>query len=214
MSDPAINALFSVSDLPKLIFSWLDLSSLALAAWVCTKWRDTARDVRGGGKMFQLVLADLVPRTALLTWANKNIIELPPKLRRELCARAAGKGALATLQWARENNCLWDEYTCAFAAEGGHLAVLQWARKNGCDWTKLTCSFAAEYGHLAVLQWARENGCEWDRYICSHAAEGGHLAMLQWARKNGCDWYKLDCLRRAKEYKHAAVEAWIAAQPE
>ncbi len=239
--EPAIDALFSVPDLPKLLFSWLDPSSLALAAWVCTKWRDTAREVRGEGKQFRLILADLVPYTRVLDWADANIMEVPSWLQSRICAMAAGKGALTTLQWAQANGCEWDIWTCAnaaggghlsvlqwarkngclldigtctFAARGGHLAVLRWARENGCKWDTQTCALAALNGHLAVLQWAHENGCEWGEFACTWAANNGHLEVLRWARKNGCPWNKQDCLRKAKECNHALVVAWIEAQPE
>ena len=78
------------------------------------------------------------------------------------CWKVASAGALKLLQWARANECPWDEETCAYAAQGGHLAVLQWARANGCPWDKGTCTIAAQGGQLAVLQWARANGCPWD----------------------------------------------------
>ena len=38
------------------------------------------------------------------------------------------------LQWARANDCPWDEGTGAAAALGGHLEVLRWAREHGCPW--------------------------------------------------------------------------------
>tara|TARA_B110000240_G_scaffold73037_1_gene83187 strand:- start:79 stop:267 length:189 start_codon:yes stop_codon:yes gene_type:complete len=45
---------------------------------------------------------------------------------------AAKYGHLEVLQWARANDCPWDEWTCAWAVKGGYLEVLQWARANGC----------------------------------------------------------------------------------
>ena len=45
--------------------------------------------------------------------------------------------------------------TCAYAAEGGHLEVLQWARENDCPWDEETCTYAARGGHLEMLQLAR-----------------------------------------------------------
>ena len=189
MASAFLDLLFTVSDLPPLIFSWLDPSSLALAACVCRKWRDTAYKVRGEGELFRLVLDDLVPDAPLLAWAAANLNEkrLPATLQKTVCALSAKKGALASLQWARENDCPWDRRTCANAARGGHLAVLQWARENGCEWDSDTCAYAAEDGHIAVLQWARENGCDWDR---------------------------ADCLKRATGKGHKEVAAWIASQPE
>ena len=46
--------------------------------------------------------------------------------------RRAEGGYLEVLQWARANDCPWDERTCAFAVEGGYLEVLHWACANGC----------------------------------------------------------------------------------
>lgn len=48
-----------------------------------------------------------------------------------VCMFAALNGALDVLQYARDNDCPWDERTCSFAAEGGHLEVLEWARSQG-----------------------------------------------------------------------------------
>jgi len=36
------------------------------------------------------------------------------------------------LQWARERDCPWDDWTCKYAAEEGHLEVLRWAIDHGC----------------------------------------------------------------------------------
>jgi len=81
------------------------------------------------------------------------------------------------LQWAREQDCPWDESTCGHAARGGHLAVLQWARENHCPWGPSTCAYAAQGGHLEMLQWAREHhNCPWDEATCRFAAGGGRLA--------------------------------------
>jgi hypothetical protein len=187
---PAFDILFSVPDLPVLLFTGLDPSSLALAACVCKKWRDLARRVRGSrSTAFQLSFKALVHSRATLAWAIDNLGEklLPPKLRDKACAIAAQEGALEALQWALENGCVWRQDTCARAA-----------RK----------------GHLAVLQWAREHDCPWDADICAWAASGGHLKILRWAHGNGCDWDKADCLRRAKQNKHETVAAWIEVQPE
>ena len=52
------------------------------------------------------------------------------------------------LQWARENDCPWDEETCYAAAESGHLELLRWARENGAPWTETTRQTAAEKGYV------------------------------------------------------------------
>lgn len=55
------------------------------------------------------------------------------KLNRRICAYDADAGHLEVLQWARANNCPWDEDTCTKAAAGGHLGVLQWVGTSGCS---------------------------------------------------------------------------------
>jgi hypothetical protein len=216
MTDPSSTfaPLYSVPDLPPLLFTWLNPTSLALAACVCVKWRDLALRVCGS-KAFRLSFRALVHHPATLAWAVNNLGKkhLLSKLSYEACSIAAFEGALEALQWLRKNGCGWDWRTCAYAAQGGHLAVLQWAHENGCPWTKATCTHAAIGGHLGVLQWARENGCDWDTFTCAAVAEGGYLAILQWARKSGCAWNKADCLRRAEQHNHKAVAAWIQTQP-
>ena len=78
--------------------------------------------------------------------------------------------------------------TCSRAVSNGHLKLLQWARANQCPWNEDTCSNAAGGDHLQLLQWARENQCPWNEDTCSNAAGGGHLELLKWARFHGCPW--------------------------
>jgi len=217
LARPDFDILFLVPDLPPLIFSRLDPSSLGLAACVCRGWRDTARKVRGNNNQrFRLILTDLVAHAPLLAWiaANLNEKQLPATLRSKMCALAAKRGALAALQWAQGYGCEWDELACVWAAEGGNLAVLQWAKKNAYPLGRNVCAIAALNGHLEVLQWARKNGCDWDRWTCTNAAEGGHLVVLRWARENGCAWNKADCLIVTTNHGNKEVAAWIASQPE
>lgn len=194
MNDQHSETLFSfqhqIADIPIYIFSWLDSSSLALAACVCQSWCDIAREVRGKTKkLFQLVLADLVHTTPTLVWAMENLNK--KQLPQTLC-----------------------EKLCELAAERGALTSLQWAHANGYPWNKQVCSKAASNGHLTTLQWARTNGCNWGLITCSNAAYGGHLEVLQWARTNGCPWIKTSCYKAAQEKNHKETAAWIAAQLE
>ena len=95
-------------------------------------------------------------------WAYTALPEgaRPPWWGGKLCRLLAAAGQLSALQWARANNCDWnEENTCRAAAGGGHLEVLQWLCANGCDWDEGTCGAAAAGGHLEVLQWAGANGC-------------------------------------------------------
>ena len=115
--------------------------------------------------------------------ALRNLLQRGHLDKMYICRCAAWGGHLEVLQWARENDCPWDEETCAFAAYGGHLEVLKWARENDCPWNWETCANAAEYGHLEVLQWARENGCPWNiEAVRANATNGSHLEMLEWLR--------------------------------
>ncbi len=214
MASSPFALLFTVSDIPRLLFSWLDRSSLALAACVSVAWRDAARDVRGAKQTrFRLVLADLVSHTSVLVWALENLSKISFWLHENLCGVAALKGALPTLRWAHANrHPRNDESVCAGAAYGGHLDVLQWARENNYSWNSDTCTFAAQRGHLAVLQWASANGCPLNKWICGFAVEGGHLAVLKWARKNGCPWNKTDCLCLATKNGHIDMITWISDQ--
>ena len=52
--------------------------------------------------------------------------------KHDLCRLAAGGGHLEVLQWARAQECDWDEQTCLEAEEGEHFEVLEWARAQGC----------------------------------------------------------------------------------
>jgi hypothetical protein len=84
-------------------------------------------------------------------------------------AHIAASGDLLVLQWARENDCSWNEKTSANAAWIGCYAVLEWAQTNSCPWNETTCANAALNGHLAILKWARNNGCPWDENTCTQA---------------------------------------------
>ena len=94
---------------------------------------------------------------------------------------AAASGQLKCLQWARENDCDWDEETCSAAAREGHLECLQWAHQNNCPWSEKTSEGAAEYGHLECLQWAIENGCPWDKDKCRQLTEQkNYPKIVEW----------------------------------
>lgn len=184
----------------------LDASTLEMAlAWThrwvarlaCRRFRDLCR-------------REPAPISSAVVSAGR--LELALRLgcpRRRVCERAAVGGHLATLQWARANDCpLWmNEEICALVAKGGHLKTLQWMRANSCPWGWLTCSYAAGGGHLDVLKWARAHGCPWDQWTCAHAASAGHLTTLQWARANGCPWNKEQCRSYARSKPH--ILEWL-----
>lgn len=48
---------------------------------------------------------------------------------------------------------------CKFIAEAGNLRLLIWARNNGCVWDEWTCSRASGGGHFHIVKWARDFHC-------------------------------------------------------
>ena len=88
-------------------------------------------------------------------------------------------GHLEILQWLRENNCPWDEWTCNMAATKGDLEILKWARDNECPWSKATCFYAINSDKFEVLQWLKANGCPWDKKGCLKKAEK-NSKMVEW----------------------------------
>jgi len=74
----------------------------------------------------------------------------------EAASRAFGYPDLGTDEWLSV-----DRMTTYKAAEKGHLDILIWARSNGCPWNSGTSAVAARSGHLGILQWVRLNGCPW-----------------------------------------------------
>lgn len=124
------------------------------------------------------------------------------------CARAAKKGRLDVLRWARENGCKWDKKTCSQAAHYNHIDVLKWAHDNGCPWDSTTTLEAAFKGNLGILQWAHEKGCPLDPALCDLAAHNGHLAVLQWAHKEKAEWGESTCGEAALG-GHLKVLQWL-----
>ena len=86
------------------------------------------------------------------------------------CNRAASRGSVRLLKWARENNIAWDAHTCYCAAKYGHLPALQYLHENGCPWSFSTCYCAALFKHWDCLQYAVDNKCEeWEKHAKDHA---------------------------------------------
>ncbi len=149
--------------------------------------------------------ADLLSQTALhgrlevLQWLKDNSSLLPPGCSWDstlICASAAAakNGHLKILQWARANDCPWDEQTCSEAASAGHFEVLKWAVENGCPWDQsFICKNAATFGQLEMLQWARAKGCPWGQETCNAAVKGGHFEVLKWAIASGCPYSVHQC---------------------
>lgn len=110
----------------------------------------------------------------------------------------------ASLAWAKDSGCPWDETIYRRAAAGGSLEALQCARAWGCPWDLETCEVAARNRHLEILQWCTEHICPQNEMTCTAAAAGGHLEILKWCRteRNGwprrCAWSVWTCAAAAE----------------
>lgn len=82
----------------------------------------------------------------------------------------AAEGRLNVIQWARTNECPWDESVCLKAAESGHLDVIQWVMSHRGWWSARACTLAAKNRHVEVIRWAVANGHRWNRAECIEAA--------------------------------------------
>jgi hypothetical protein len=86
------------------------------------------------------------------------------------CNRAASRGSVRLLKWARENNIAWDAHTCYCAAKYGHLPALQYLHENGCPWDWETCYYAALRKQWDCVQYAVDNKCPgWKEFAEEYA---------------------------------------------
>ena len=86
------------------------------------------------------------------------------------CNRAASRGSVRLLKWARENNIAWDAHTCYCAAKYGHLPALQYLHENGCPWDWETCYYAALRKQWDCVQYAVDNKCPgWEEFAEEYA---------------------------------------------
>jgi hypothetical protein len=86
------------------------------------------------------------------------------------CKRAASRGSVILLKWARENNIAWDAHTCYCAAKYGHLPALQYLHENGCPWDWETCYYAALRKQWDCVQYAVDNKCPgWKEFAEEYA---------------------------------------------
>lgn len=100
----------------------------------------------------------------------------------KFCARAASRGSLGDVIWARSLGCGWDSTTSFNAAVGGHLEVLRWVLDNGCDFYPHTLYHVAKCGHLHVLNYAHETSWSLSKdEIFDGGVEGGHTGVFLWA---------------------------------
>ena len=128
----------------------------------------------------------LFARASGACWRAMKDAQMPCKLERDTCEKAAKEGHLECLVYAHENACPWNRSTCWRAAAGGHLECLRYAHENACPWDYRTCSGAAAGGHLECLVYAHDNACAWNENTCNEAGRNGHVECLRYARDNGC----------------------------
>ena len=69
------------------------------------------------------------------------------------------------LQWARAQQCPWDERTCNLAAGNGHLELMKWAIEHHVPGKRCVhmcvCAFTVENAHLETLESARAQQSPW-----------------------------------------------------
>jgi hypothetical protein len=56
----------------------------------------------------------LVCEWGCLSWRNLLRGTIAKPLKTDLCAKAAARGYLGTIRWARERGCPWNVYVCAY----------------------------------------------------------------------------------------------------
>ena len=76
-----------------------------------------------------------------IAFKPQDACELLKKHTRDSLAEyAAGEGDLLLLQFAMRRGCKTNQ-VCPSAAYGGHLELLQWARAQDCPWNDGTVSY-------------------------------------------------------------------------
>jgi hypothetical protein len=104
-----------------------------------------------------------------------------------VCLHAAASGHVHVLQRLRELECDWDSARlCKRAAERGLVHVLQWAKQQGSVFTAEHMVEAAMFGHTAVCEYLLAQQCPCDIDVCTAAALHGQLGTLQWLLEHGC----------------------------
>lgn len=73
--------------------------------------------------------------------------------KNKLCREISRNGNVDLLIWARQNGCLWDEYTCTFAALNNHLSLLKYAVHNGCPHFDNLYRIALRGRYAEMLKW-------------------------------------------------------------
>lgn len=137
---------------------------------------------------------------AVLQWAHRSGFPWTEKT----CCRAAERGKLDQLLYAREHGCpeRCFRWVAEYAAKNGHLPILEHAHQRGwkeVQWNEQTCASAAEGGHMDCLLYLRQTvGCPWNHRVCRGAAQNGHLHILKYAHQQGCPWTPQTCSAAAR----------------
>jgi hypothetical protein len=174
-------------DIATVVFSHVQCvktrHSLAL---VSKLWRDASKPAAAYPRTFRTFDLDAFSDMYFWTWTtrvidmmdNDEALSLPYERVvgllgegvNSVCNKAARRGSLRLLKWARENNLDWSTDTCYYAACNGHLPALQYLHENGCPWHSNTCYCAAREKHWDCLQYAVDNKCpDWEEYAKKHA---------------------------------------------
>lgn len=81
-------------------------------------------------------------------------------LTADACASAAAAGHLRTLSFLRMDcACPWDTRVCTRAARRGDMAMLLWARQNYAPWGSEVLAIARESGFAEIEAFALAEGC-------------------------------------------------------
>ncbi|KAL6063677.1 Ankyrin repeat domain containing protein [Balamuthia mandrillaris] len=221
-----------------LVFSFLPLEFIAIAARTCRRWWCCACP------SLRLLLSPkaFVHSPALLLWAEEEQQRQHRQRRQgstsfalrtvDTVRLAASGGHLSTLRWLLQSDHhpqtrpAWDQSVVDAAAKNGHVEVLRWfmEEKRCRRFTVSTWIAAAAGGHLHVLRWLLQGWVEndgsnnflrivrQDRKACKEAARGGHLETLQWLRGEdvGCrSWNEAKMCRLAARSGNLKLLQWL-----
>jgi F-box domain len=219
------------SDILRLILQLLPHFDIAIARFVCSRWRKL---LPTGKLPKQARCDDYVNYLELLKWARRKGCPWSETT----CVVAGRYGQVEALQWLREQGCKWnqdvlreaakqghsdilgwakadwyhfDENTIAGAAASGNLDLVKWLRTMKCPWNAETCNQAIEHGQLHILQWVHDNGCPWNMKTTEAAAKIGNLPLLQNLINYKCPFYNRDIMIKATRYGHIHILDWMFA---
>ena len=154
----------------------------------------------------------MVSHVSKLYYRIATVYGLKHKLSRNInILKAASKGYLEILKWAREHRkidfFLSGRTKWCKAAANGHLHVLQWAHDNNHNMADNCTVHGVSFNWGEYYWWCRNQSCTCGMNICAYAAKRGHLDILKWARLNGIHWDSHTCMEAAKN-GHFDVLKW------